>query len=115
MIGLSVVYRVGPSWTDAKWRWVTWGSALAAILLVAASMIFTWYIAEFNSYDRIYGSLGAAVGFMTWIWLSVVVVLLGAELDAAIESDRSEKPLSNSSAPLRVQRAPSGEDNKRDT
>jgi membrane protein len=48
-------------------------------------MIFTWYVAEFNSYNRIYGSLGAAVGFMTWIWLSVVIVLIGAELDAAIE------------------------------
>ena len=85
MIGLSIVYRIGPSRSDARWRWVTPGSALAAVLLIAVSMIFTWYVAEFNSYNRIYGSLGAAVGFMTWIWLSVVIVLIGAELDAAIE------------------------------
>jgi membrane protein len=85
MIGLSIIYRVGPSRSDAKWRWVTWGSGLAAILLVGASMIFAWYVAEFDSYEQIYGSLGAAVGFMTWIWLSVVVILLGAELDAALE------------------------------
>jgi membrane protein len=85
MVGLSVVYRVGPSRSDAKWRWVTPGSALAAVLLVAVSMVFTWYVEDFNTYDRIYGSLGAAVGFMTWIWLSVVIVLIGAELDAAIE------------------------------
>jgi membrane protein len=85
MIGLSIVYRIGPSRSDARWRWVTLGSALAAVLLVAVSIIFTWYIAEFNSYNRIYGSLGAVVGFMTWIWLSVVIVLIGAELDAAIE------------------------------
>ena len=85
MIELSIVYRIGPSRSDARWRWVTLGSALAAVLLVAVSMIFTWYMAEFNSYDRIYGSLGAIVGFMTWIWLSVVIVLIGAELDAAIE------------------------------
>jgi membrane protein len=86
MIWLSVVYRVGPSRSNAKWRWVTWGSGLAAILLVVVSTIFSWYLAEFNSYDRLYGSLGAVVGFMTWLWISVVVMLLGAELDAAIES-----------------------------
>ena len=89
MIGLSIVYRIGPSRSDARWRWVTLGSALAAVLLVAVSMIFTWYVAEFNSYNRIYGSLGAVVGFMTWIWLSVVIVLIGAELDAAIEKRTS--------------------------
>jgi membrane protein len=86
MIWLSVVYRVGPSCSDAKWRWVTWGSGLAAILLVVASMVFTWYLGEFNSYGRLYGSLGAVVGFMTWLWISIVVMLLGAEVDAAIES-----------------------------
>jgi membrane protein len=84
MIWLSIVYRVGPSSSNAKWRWVTWGSGLAAILLVAASTVFGWYLAEFNSYDRLYGSLGAVVGFMTWLWISVVVMLLGAELDAAM-------------------------------
>ena len=94
MIGLSIVYRIGPSRSDARWRWVTLGSALAAVLLVAVSMIFTWYVAEFNSYNRIYGSLGAVVGVMTWIWLSVVIVLIGAELDAAIEKQRPGRPLS---------------------
>jgi membrane protein len=53
--------------------------------------MFTWYVAEFNSYNRIYGSLGAVVGFMTWIWLSVVIVLIGAELDAAIEKQTSRE------------------------
>ena len=91
MIGLSIVYRIGPSRSDARWRWVTLGSALAAVLLVAVSMIFTWYVAEFISYNRIYGSLGAAVGFMSWIWLSVMIVLIGAELDAAIEKRTSRE------------------------
>ena len=91
MIWLSVVYRVGPSRSDAKWRWVTWGSGLAAILLVVASMVFSWYLAEFNSYDRLYGSLGAVVGFMTWLWISIVVMLLGAEVDAAIESKSARR------------------------
>jgi membrane protein len=86
MIWLSIVYRVGPSRSNAKWRWVTWGSGLAAILLVVASMVFSRYLAEFNSFDRLYGSLGAVVGFMSWLWISIVVMLLGAEVDAAIES-----------------------------
>ena len=92
MIGLSVVYRIGPSRSDARWRWVTLGSALAAVLLVAVSMFFTWYVAELNSYNRIYRSLGAVVVFMTWIWLSVVIVLVGPELDTAIEKRTSESP-----------------------
>jgi membrane protein len=86
MVWLSIVYRVGPSRSGAKWRWATLGSGLAATLLVVASMVFTWYLAAFNSYDELYGSLGAVVGFMTWLWISIVLVLLGAELDAAIES-----------------------------
>ena len=89
VVWLSIVYRVGPSRSDAKWRWVTLGSGLAATLLVVASMVFTWYLAEFNSYDQLYGSLGAVVGFMTWLWISVVLVLLGAEVDAAMEARRS--------------------------
>jgi membrane protein len=96
MIGLSIVYRIGPSRSDPRWRWVTLGSALAAVLLIVVSMIFTWYIAEFNSYNRIYGSLGAVVGFMTWIWLSVVIVLIGAELDVAIEKRTSRLAAVNS-------------------
>ncbi len=95
MIWLSVVYRVGPSRSRAKWRFTTLGSGLAALLLVAVSMVFTWYLAEFNSYDRLYGSLGAVIGFMTWLWISVVLVLLGAEVDAVIESrsDRKDDPV----------------------
>jgi membrane protein len=85
MLGLSLVYRYGPSRRRAKWRWVTWGSTVAAALWVAASMLFSWYVASFDSYNRTYGSLGAGVGFVTWIWLSAVVVLLGAELNAEAE------------------------------
>jgi YihY family inner membrane protein len=91
MIWLSIVYRVGRSRSNAKWRWVTWGSGLAAILLVVASMIFNWYLAKFNSYERLYSSLGVVAGFMTWLWISIVVMLLGAELDAATGANRPEK------------------------
>ena len=86
MIGLSIVYRIGPSRTDARWRWATLGSALAAVLLVAVSMIFTWYVAEFTvTIEFMAPSKYTDQGYIAWIWLLVVIVLIGAELDAAIE------------------------------
>jgi membrane protein len=82
---LQVLYRFGPSRQRARWRWVSWGAIGAAGLWLIASMLFSWYVANFAHYDRTYGSLGAAVGFMTWMWISTTVVLLGAELNAEIE------------------------------
>lgn len=84
-LGLSVIYRFGPDREHAQWRWISWGSALAAIAWLAASLLFSWYAANFGSYNETYGSLGAVIGFMTWMWLSGIVVLLGAEIDAVME------------------------------
>lgn len=98
--GLALVYRHGPSRRPAKWRWVSWGSAGAAVLWIAMSMLFSTYVASFDSYNRTYGSLGAGVGFMTWIWLSVVVVLLGAELDAEMERQTAMDTTSGRPKPL---------------
>jgi membrane protein len=84
-IGLTVIYRYGPSRRPAKWRWVTWGSVVSALLWIAASMLFSWYVASFDSYNKMYGSLGAVVAFQIWLWLSGVIVLLGAEINAETE------------------------------
>jgi membrane protein len=100
MLGLAVLYRYGPSRRDAKWRWVTWGSATAALLWLGASMLFSWYVANFDSYNRTYGSLGAAVGFMTWTWLSAVIVLLGAELNAEMEHQTAQDTTQGKPKPL---------------
>jgi hypothetical protein len=56
--------------------------AFAAVTWLVASLLFSWYAANFGSYNKTYGSLGAAIGFMTWIWLSTIVILVGAEIDA---------------------------------
>lgn len=89
---LSVLYRFGPSRTDPHWRWITWGSMFATVAWLVVSALFSWYAANFGSYNKTYGSLGAIVGFMTWVWLSTVVVLIGAKLDAELErrSDRKD-------------------------
>ena len=85
MLGLAVLYRYGPSRDTAQWAWVTPGSLVAAVLWLVASLLFSWYASNFGSYNETYGSLGAVIGFMTWIWLSAIVVLLGAEINAETE------------------------------
>ena len=91
-LALAFIYRYGASREAAHWRWITWGSALAAILWIAASVLFSWYTANFGSYNQTYGSLGAVIGFMTWLWISGIVILLGAELDAVMEHKAAGQP-----------------------
>ena len=64
---------------------ITWGSAFGALGWVVLSLLFSWYATNFGSYDKTYGTLGAAIGFMVWMWLSTAVILVGAELDAEME------------------------------
>jgi membrane protein len=85
VLALAFIYRFAPDREQAQWHWITWGSALAALAWIAASVLFSWYAASFGSYNKTYGSLGAAVGFMTWIWISNMVILGGAEIDAVLE------------------------------
>jgi membrane protein len=81
----GLVYHYAPDRRRRERPWLTWGSVTAAALWVLGSALFSWYVQNFGSYDRTYGALGAVVGFLTWIWLSLVVLLLGAELDSALE------------------------------
>jgi membrane protein len=83
--GLALLYRYGPSRDAPRWRWVTWGSAVAAVGWLATSLGFSWYVANFGKYNETYGSLGAVIGFMTWIWISTTIVLIGAEINAEME------------------------------
>ena len=74
-----------PSRQKPRWRWITWGSAIAALLWLAASALFSWYAANFGKFNETYGSLGAVIGFMMWLWISAIVILLGGEIDAEME------------------------------
>jgi membrane protein len=82
---LAIIYRYGPSREAPQWRWITWGSAIAALLWLAVSGVFSVYAANFGKFNETYGSLGAIVGFMTWLWISAIVILLGGEIDAEME------------------------------
>lgn len=83
--GISVIYRYGPSRSRANWRWITWGGGLATFVWVVASIGFSFYLQNFANYDATYGSLGAVIGFMMWTWISVMILLIGAELNSEIE------------------------------
>lgn len=84
-VALACIYRFGPSRQAPRWTWITWGSAAATILWLAASALFSFYAANFGNFNATYGSLGAVIGFMTWLWISAIVILLGAELNAEME------------------------------
>jgi membrane protein len=105
MFGLSYLYRYGPSRAEPKWRWITWGSGFAALAWLVVSLLFTWYAAHFGSYNKTYGSLGAIVGFMVWIWLSNIVILLGAEINAETEHQTARDTTTGSPKPLGERRA----------
>ncbi|HLZ75695.1 YihY/virulence factor BrkB family protein [Phenylobacterium sp.] len=89
---LSILYRFAPSRPHARWRWITPGGVLAAVAWMGMSVAFSAYVGRFGSYDRTYGSLGAIVGFMTWIWLSLTIVLAGAEFNSELEDQVGAEP-----------------------
>jgi membrane protein len=97
---LAVLYRFGPSRSQPQWRWISWGSAFAAVLWIVASILFSWYAAHFGNYNKTYGSLGAVIGFMIWIWISVIVILLGAEIDAEMEHQTVHDTTSGDGKPM---------------
>jgi membrane protein len=85
MVALAVLYRLGPARPPSHWAWLTPGSMLATLLWLLASFLFSSYVGHVASYDATYGPLGAVAGVMMWFWVSAFVVLLGAELNAALE------------------------------
>jgi membrane protein len=97
---LACLYRFGPSRASPRWRWVTWGSALAAAVWIGGSLLLSWYVANFGSYNATYGSLGAVIGFLIWMWLSTMVVLVGAEINAETEHQTAEDSTEGGRKPM---------------
>ncbi|MGY4445544.1 YihY family inner membrane protein [Bradyrhizobium sp. i1.3.1] len=97
---LASVYRFGPSREAPRWRWLTWGSIVATLLWLVASALFSFYAANFGTFNQTYGSLGAAIGFMTWLWISAIVILLGAELNAEMEHQTARDTTTGAPEPL---------------
>jgi membrane protein len=85
MVGLSIIYRYGPSRRAARWVWVSWGAVVATLFWLLGSLLFSVYIANFGNFNETYGSLGAVIVLMLWFYVSAFIVLVGAELDAETE------------------------------
>ena len=67
---------------------------------LVSSALFSWYVANFGSFNKTYGSLGAIIGFMMWMWLSIIVILVGAKLNAEIEHQTARETTAGQPKPL---------------
>ena len=90
LIGIGALYRYGPA-RRARTGWISIGSILATLLWAAGSALFSYYVAQMANYNETYGSLGALVSMLLWFFLSALIVLLGAEVNAAIRDSRTKR------------------------
>lgn len=88
MAMFTVLYYLAPNVKQPGFRWLTPGGVVAVLIWVAASVGFAFYVANFGSYDKTYGSLGGVIVFLVWLWISNLAVLFGAEFDAELERSR---------------------------
>ena len=100
IVFMAVLYRYGPSRADARMEWITPGAVIAGILIVIVSAAFTFYVANFGTYNETYGSLGAVIGFLTWLWLTMIVLLLGGELNSEMEHQTARDTTTGDPQPM---------------
>jgi membrane protein len=84
----AILYYAAPNVKHPKFRWVSPGGVVAVILWIAASAAFAFYVASFSSYNETYGAIGGVIVFLTWLWITNIAVLFGAELNAELERGR---------------------------
>ena len=82
---LALLYRIAPDRRSPNWKWVSLGSVFAVVAWVAVTLGFRVYVSSFGSYNETYGSLAAVIVILLWLWLTAVIVLLGAEINAEVE------------------------------
>ena len=90
VLGFAVMYRWAPSRSHPRWRWISWGSGIATLAWLIGSFAFSFYVSKFGSFDATYGSLGAVVILLLWLWVSALVLLVGGEIDAEIDKRATE-------------------------
>jgi membrane protein len=91
IIALAIIYHYAPNRAEPKWRWMSWGAAVATTLWILGSIAFTVYVSKVGNYDKTYGSLGAVIILLLWLDLSAYVTLIGAELNAEIGRQAARK------------------------
>jgi len=85
IFNLTLIYKIAPFRTNPKFSWVSWGAVIGSLFWLAGSMLFSWYVANFGSYNDLYGSFAAVVILMLWLFLTAFIVLMGAEINSEME------------------------------
>jgi membrane protein len=100
VVGLAVLYRYAPDRDEPKWSWVSWGSGIATLLWVVASLAFSFYVGHFGNYNKTYGALAGIIILLLWLWLTAFVVLVGAELNTEMELQTARDTTAGPERPL---------------
>ncbi|MCO5730960.1 YihY/virulence factor BrkB family protein [Rhizobium sp. SSA_523] len=98
--GITLLYRYGPSREIARLAWVTWGAGFAALFWLLGSLGVSFYLSNIADYNATYGTLGALVGFLFWTWISVIIVILGAEINAELEHQTARDSTTGPEEPM---------------
>lgn len=99
-IGISLLYRFGPSREAAKLRWLSWGSVFATGVWWVSSILFSVYVERYADYNATYGTLGALIASLVWMWISIVILILGAKLNAELEHQTAVDSTTGSPKPM---------------
>jgi membrane protein len=97
---LALLYRYGPCRRSPKWHWVSVGSLFATVVWLIASAAFSLYVSNFANYDRLYGSLGAVIILLFWLYISFYIVLIGAEINAELELQTAKDTTAGKTRPM---------------
>ena len=98
--GLAVLYRYAPDRDEPKWTWVSWGSGIATLLWILASIGFSIYVNSFGNYNKTYGALAGIIILMFWLYLTAVIVLVGAELNTEMELQTAKDTTAGPTKPM---------------
>ena len=96
LIALSLLYRFAPARVDRRARWITVGAFVVVLLWVAASSLLNYYLSNFNRFNQVYGSIGAVIGLLLWLYISAYLILLGAALNVEVHGHGSPPPENDS-------------------
>ena len=97
---LAVLYRYAPDRDEPKWTWVSWGSGIATLLWILASIGFSIYANSFGNYNKTYGALAGVIILMFWLYLTAVIVLVGAELNTEMELQTAKDTTAGPTKPM---------------
>ncbi len=99
-VAIALLARYGPSREHARWAWITPGSVFVMLAWVVMSIGFSVYLSNFAHYDKTYGTLGAVIGVMVWVWLSTYILLVGSAINAEMEHQTAKDTTTKPNRPL---------------